>query len=78
MNSHRNKLNVSYKLRVGDSPGILGQGFMSGQPYQDKDNLIKSVKSVKNQLKPIKIGENIKSWDEMIVFENFYESQRQT
>ena len=51
---------------------------MSGQPYQDKDTLIKSVKSVKNQLKPIKIGENIKSWDEMIVFENFYENQRKT
>ena len=62
MNSHRNKLNVSYKLRVGDSTGYWD---MSGQPNQDKDTLIKSVKFVKNQLKPIKIGENIKSWDEI-------------
>lgn len=51
---------------------------MSGQPYQDKDNQIKSVKSVKNHLKPIKIGENIKSWDVITIFENFYEYQRQT
>ena len=51
---------------------------MSGQPNQDKDTLIKSVKSVKNHLKPIKIGENIESWDEITIFENFYENQRQT
>ena len=47
---------------------------MSGQPNQDKDTLIKSVKSVKNHLKPIKIGENIESWDEITIFENFYEN----
>ena len=51
---------------------------MSGQPNQDKDTLIKSVKSVKNQLKPIKIGENIKSWDKITIFEKIYENQRQT